>query len=124
MLPQRQRFRQQTQEQVDVMLLLNDDEDGMELHLALEWVKRCAGPRSANVTRERMTLLDDQLVQGEGIAVWGVFDYVQAVNDLAHSLEIAPAACAQRYGGMALPVSGKDWRVRFHPALGFTTAKA
>ena len=123
-LPQRQRFRQQTQEQVDVMLLLNDDEDGMELHLALEWVKRCAGPRSANVTRERMTLLDDQLVQGEGIAVWGVFDYVQAVNDLAHSLEIAPAACAQRYGGMALPVSGKDWRVRFHPALGFTTAKA
>ncbi len=122
-LPQRQRFRQQTQEQVDVMLLLNDDEDGMELHLALEWVKRGTGSRSVNVTRECMTLLDDRLVQGEGIAVWGVFDYVQAVNDLAYSLGIAPAACAQRYGGMALPVSGKDWRVRFHPALGFTTAK-
>ena len=122
-LPQRQRFRQQTQEQVDVMLLLNDDEDGMELHLAMEWVKRGTGPRSVNVTRERMVLLDDRLVQGEGIAAWGVFDYLQAVNDLAQSLVISPAACAQRYGGMALPVSGDDWRVRFHPALGFTSYK-
>lgn len=121
-LPQRQRFRQQTREQVDVMLLLNDDENGIELHLALEWAKHRTGPRSVNVTRERMTLLDGRLVQGNGIAVWGVFDYVQAVNELAHSLGIAPAACAQRYGGIALPVSGKDWRVRFHPALGFTRA--
>ena len=106
------------------MLLLNDDQDGIELHLALEWVKRGTGPRSVNVTRECMELLDDRLVQGERIAVWGAFNYVQAVNALAHSLGIAPTACAQRYGGMALPVSGKDWRVRFHPALGFTSAKA
>lgn len=123
-LPQRQRFRQQTQEQVDVMMLLNDDEDGMELHLALEWMKRGTGPRSVNVTRERMALLDDRLVQGERIAVWGAFDYVQAVNALAQSLGIAPAACAQRFGGVALPVSGNDWQVRFHPALGFTSIKA
>ena len=123
-LPQRQRFRQQTREQVDVMLLLNDDEDGIELHLALEWVKRGTGPRSVNVTRECMELLDDRLVQGERIAVWGAFDYVQAVSELAHSLGISPAGCAQRYGGMTLPVSDKDWRVRFHPALGFTSAKA
>ena len=94
----------------------------MELHLALEWVKRGTDPRSVNVTRECMTLLDDRLVQGERIAVWGTFDYVQAVNLLAHSLGIAPTACAQRFGGVALPVSRKDWRVRFHPALGFTRA--
>ena len=121
-LPQRQRFRQQTQEQVDVMLLLNDDEDGIELHLALDWVKRCAGPRSVNVTRERMELLDDRLVQGERITVWGTFDYVQAVNALAQSRGIAPVHCAQRYGGVALAVSGDDWRVQFHPALGFFNA--
>ena len=105
------------------MLLLNDGEDGMELHLALEWVKHGTGPRSANVTRERMVLLDDRQVQGERIAVWGAFDYVQAVRDLAQSLSMAPTACAQRYGGMALPVSGDDWRVRFHPALGFSAFK-
>ena len=106
-----------------MMLLLNDDENDMELHLALEWVKRGTGPRSVNVTRERMVLLDDRLVQGERIAVWGVIDYLQAVNDLAQSLGIAPSICAQRFGGMALPVSGDDWRVRFHPALGFTSCK-
>ena len=124
LLPQRQRFRQQTQEQADVLLLLNGDEDGIELHLALDWVKRGSpGPRSVNVTRERMVLLDDRLVQGKGIAVWGAFDYLQAVDELAQSLGIAPAHCAQRYGGVALAVSGDDWRVRFHPALGFTQAK-
>ena len=117
-------FYQQTQEQADVMLLLNDDEDDLELHLALEWVKRGTGPRSVNVTRERMERMDDRLVQGERITVWGAFDYVQAVNALAQSLGITPALCAQRYGGVALPVGGKDWRVRFHPALGFTAAKA
>ncbi|MBP6598474.1 MAG: type I-F CRISPR-associated helicase Cas3 [Giesbergeria sp.] len=122
-LPQRQRFRQQTQEQVDVMLLLNDDEDGIELHLALDWVKRGTGPRSVNITRERMELLDDRLVQGERITVWGAFDYLQAVNALAHSMGITPATCAQRYGGMALSISSDDWRVRFHPALGFTSVK-
>ena len=122
-LPQRQRFRQQTQEQVDVMLLLNDEEDGVELHLALEWVKHGTGAHSVNVTRERMVLLDDRLVQGERISVWGSFDYVQAVNSLAQSLGIASAACAQRFGGVALPVSGKDWRVRFHPVLGFSSIK-
>ena len=123
LLPQRQRFRLETQEQVDVLLLLNDDEEGIELHLALDWAKRGSpGPRSVNVTRERMVLLSDQLVQGEGIAVWGAFDYVQAVNELAQNLGIAPAYCAQRYGGVALAVSGDDWRVRFHPALGFVRA--
>ncbi|MDD2846809.1 MAG: type I-F CRISPR-associated helicase Cas3, partial [Rhodoferax sp.] len=121
-LPQLQRFRQQTQEQVDVMLLLNEDEDDIELHLALEWVKRGTGPRSVIVTRERMERLDDRLVQGQRISVWGVFDYVQAVNDLAQRLGIVPSDCAQRFGGVELPVSGKDWRVRFHPALGFTRA--
>ncbi|WP_159911271.1 type I-F CRISPR-associated helicase Cas3f [Pantoea sp. 18069] len=123
-LPQRQRFRQQTREQVDVMLLLNEDEDGVELHLALEWVKRSAGPRSINITRERMELLDDRLVQGERIAVWGTFDYMRAVSELAQSLGISPVACAQRYGTTALPVSSDDWCVRFHPALGFTSGQA
>ncbi len=121
-LPQRQRFREEKRKKVDVMLLLNSDEDDMELHLALEWVKRGAGPRSVNVTHERMVLLDDRLVQGERIAAWGALSYLQAVSDLAQSLGIAPAACAQRYGGMSLP-AGDDWRVRFHPALGFTAAK-
>jgi len=121
LLPQRQRFRLQTQEQVDTLLLLNGDEDGIELHLALDWVKRGSpGPRSVNVTRERMVLLDDRLVQGEGIAVWGVFDYVQAVDELAQNLGIHSHHCAQRYGSVALAVSGDNWRVRFHPALGFT----
>lgn len=122
-LPSKQRFRKEEREKVDLMLLLNDDEDGVELHLALDWVKRGTGPRSVNVTRERMELLDDRLVQGERITVWGVFDYLQAVNALAHSMAITPAACAQRFGGMALSISGDDWRVRFHPALGFTTYK-
>ena len=122
-LPKEQPFRLEGRGKVDVMLLLNDDENGIELHLALEWVKRGTGPRSVNVTRERMAVLDDRLVQGERITVWGTFNYVQAVNALAQSLDIAPAVCAQRFGGVALPVSGKDWRVRFHPALGFTSCK-
>lgn len=122
-LPQRQRFRRQTQEQEDVLLLLNEDEDDIELHVALEWAQRGrTGPRSANVTRERMVVLDDRLVQGQRIAPWGAVDYLHAVNDLAQSMGMTPRDCSLRYGGVALGVNGEDWRVRFHPALGFSRA--
>lgn len=120
LLPQKQPFRQETQPKQDALLLLNDDEDGIELHLALDWAKRSRhGPRSVDVTRERMVRLDDKCVQGEGIAVWGAFDYLQAVNELAQSMGITPTICAQRYGSVALAVSEATWQVRFHPALGF-----
>lgn len=51
----------------------------------------------------------------------GVTDYMEALVDLATSMEISMELCAKRFGTLSLPESTNGWR--FHPALGFTKDK-
>lgn len=67
-------------------------------------------------------LLHDDLVQGQGITAWGNTSYLEAVHDWSDRMGISPYECARRFGAVSVSVSDgdSDWRVRFHPVLGFT----
>ena len=69
------------------------------------------------------------LEPGSGIGFWGGPDYAVALADLAERLEMEARECAEKFGGLELPLKlvedglrvDKEWG--YHPALGFSGAQ-
>lgn len=120
-LPYTQPFRQQTGEEVEVVLLPDEDEENALLHE----ITQPDGKHGDNcylIAENRLQRIE--LEQTEGIAIWGCEDYMEALEELADSLGMELARCARIYGRLSLPAPGDDGRGwRFHPALGFARAK-
>jgi CRISPR-associated endonuclease/helicase Cas3 len=115
-LQQQQPFRKQTQKEVDLVLLPNDDEDDYVLaRVADEPGQR---DKLFIADDEKNHRIPDDAVRGEHIAPWGATDYMTELTRLADSMEISLETCAKKYGSVSLPNNDQGWR--FHPALGFT----
>jgi CRISPR-associated endonuclease/helicase Cas3 len=116
-------FRKDSIPKVDLLLRPTEDGDDDELVQLMKDPNSRYGAIIYNVVdKSQRQRIPDVLVQGNGIAPWGQPDYLEAINDLADELDITPADCARRFGTVTLPDNPKGWR--FHPALGFTKAKA
>ena len=123
-LPQQQPFRADAGKEIELCLRPDDE---AERGYALFLVADADGGRRASklytpVDRAKHIPIDDALVRGDRMQPWGPSDYLSALNGLAEAMDMAPDDCARRYGVMHLGRRGSDsgWKVRFHPALGFT----
>ncbi|WP_027859506.1 type I-F CRISPR-associated helicase Cas3f [Marinobacterium jannaschii] len=116
-LPTIQPFRKQTGDEVELVLLPDEDEEDALLHE----VHQPDGRRGDNCYLNAENKLQRiELAPNKGIAIWGCEDYMEALTELAESMEMGLDRCAKIYGRLSLPkpgVDGRGWR--FHPALGF-----
>jgi CRISPR-associated endonuclease/helicase Cas3 len=124
LLPQQQRFRDDTgRPDVELVLLPDEDDERCVLHRVTpqkggQWPKDLYAP----VERAEHHPIPDVAVQGVRIEPWGVADYMQALSALAGELAISLTECAKRYGKVTVSESeGRGWRS--HPALGFSKAQ-
>jgi CRISPR-associated endonuclease/helicase Cas3 len=125
LIPQAQKFRDDAGPQEVDLVLLPDDDDEVEL-AKLHWVLDTRqGPRAGKSYSEVESLhtrLEDRLLQGPGIAAWGVSDYMAELSALADALGMSSLRrCAERFGTVSVPEHQQGWRS--HPVLGFTKRK-
>lgn len=122
-LQQQTPFREDSIPKIDLLLRPTEDGDDDELVQLMKDPKDRYGATILNVVdKSQRERIPDVQVQGVGIAPWGQPDYLEALDQLAEELDITPAECARSFGTVTLPVNPNGWR--FHPALGFTKAKA
>jgi CRISPR-associated endonuclease/helicase Cas3 len=117
-LPQYQRFRENTRKQVDVVFLPDDDQSELSLYLVLEQKDSVRAPHLyVPIEKTKLTLLPQEAVSGTGIVPWAGEDAVDLLEKLSEELEKPLTYCAQRYATVSLPDSDTGWR--YHSVLGF-----
>lgn len=118
LLPQQQRFRDDTGQQ-DVELALLPDKDGEDC--LLHRIERKPTQRGDNpyvlVDRSQHERIPDHAVSGLGIQPWGVTNYLETLIELASELDMSPLECSRRYGTVTVPSNDNGWR--YHAVLGF-----
>lgn len=118
-LPQYQRFRDDAQPRVDVVLLPDEDEEKLLLHRVAD------GPRKGDklyvcVEQSQMhRLRDAQLWPSPQAPVqpWLAIDLMAELTALAQDQGLSLEACAKRFATASLPDSAWGWW--WHAALGF-----
>jgi len=119
-LSKAQPFRQSYDTYIDLVLLPNEDEDDFILY-ALDKVQgQVIGKSDQQHLCHR---LDIESQMAEGIGIWGQSDYMQALTQLAESLDKSLEECAKRFSLLSLPDKGMEYGWYFHPALGFVRKK-
>ena len=116
-LPQQQRFREDTMKRVDLVLL--PDESGEDYRLMR--VEPSRGVRRSPlvpIEESRNHRVAPEDMNGPRISAWGEVDYMEALVALAEQRGLELDDCARRFGTVTLPDSTQGWR--FHPALGFS----
>jgi CRISPR-associated endonuclease/helicase Cas3 len=119
LLQQAQAFRDDSQQR-EVSLVLLPDEDGD--HAVLHQVEDLKGGKRGEkiymrVEGELHTRLDDAVLAGSSVSVWGVQDYMTELTALANSMDRPIEWCARRFGVVVVPTCNAGWLS--HPALGF-----
>lgn len=120
-LPQQQRFREQTRPEVELCLSPDDEvARGYALHAVAseEHGRRCLYTR---IDAGKHHDIAPSVVAGSGIEAWGESDYLEALQALSERMGISIEDCAKRYGTVNLPASTNGWS--FHPALGFAACR-
>ena len=113
-LPQHQPFRKSRPE--ETLLFLPDEEaDTLTLHRIHEPAKR---KTAAIYTQEDYRLHQVKLKPGQGVSLWGEYDLMTHLKQLASALGISLRTCAERFTIVNMPDSKEGWW--FHPALGFS----
>lgn len=114
-LPQHQPFRlNQMREET---LLFLPDEDGEHLLLSRVHQQATKGKR-AIYTSEQSRLHPLELNAGSGVSLWGEFDLMALLRELAEAQELSLRSCAEKFTTVSVAESAQGWR--FHPALGFS----
>jgi CRISPR-associated endonuclease/helicase Cas3 len=109
-----QRFRKQTREEID-LVLLPDNAEAEDFEL---W----RFPNSKdhqNVCVERSLNHRIDLIVGDRMQTWINDDYITSLRELATQTNMELRDCAYRYGTLTLPAERDGWR--FHSHLGFST---
>ena len=119
LLQQEQPFRDDTGQR-EVTLVLLPDEDGERdvLHQVLDVKQGRRGEKlyvELEVSKHKR--LDDAATVGEGIAPWGVTDYMTELRALAESMDRSLRYCAERFGTVTVIDHEAGWLS--HPVLGF-----
>lgn len=114
-LAQQQRFREQTQRQVDLVVLPTEDETDVRL-VRLE-PQRGGPPLETEVEARLHHPLDDTDMTAERITPWANTDYLAELGTLAEARDLSLIECARRFGTLQLPENDVGWSS--HPVLGF-----
>lgn len=119
-LPQYQRFRDDPQPRVDVVLLPDEDESELKLHRVIDGERRGEQLYVCIDETMRAPVADTALRPGpqHSVQPWIQMDLLQELRSLARELGLSLQDCAKRYATASLPDEGHGWR--FHEALGFT----
>lgn len=117
-LPQQQPFRADSQRQIDLCLLPDDDAArGYALHAVAELRERGRITQYVRIDAGKHHDLPAAVFSGPRIEAWGGDDYLIALQSLSERMDISVEECAKRYGTVTLPDNPNGWQ--FHPALGF-----
>ncbi|WP_218240177.1 type I-F CRISPR-associated helicase Cas3f [Comamonas fluminis] len=121
-LPQYQRFRDDPQPRVDVVLLPDEDETQLRLHRVVDGERRGEQLYVCIDESLRTTIPDAQLRPSpqHGVQPWVQVDLLQALQQLAEARDLSLQDCAKRYATASLPESTGGWL--WHEALGFAKA--
>lgn len=119
-LPQYQRFRQDPQPRVDVVMLPDDDEEQLRLHRVDD------GPRKGQslyvcVHQSMVHPIPDAQMHATHVQPWLQLDLMAALHELAQAQDLTLMQCAQRYANASLPASKQGWC--WHAVLGFNPRK-
>ena len=121
-LPQQQPFRAESERQIDLCLLPDDDlPRGYALHAVAESRGDGRVRQYVSIDAGKHCDIAPAAFSGPRIEPWGESDYLAALQTLAESMEISIETCAQRFGTVTLPDSTNGWD--FHPALGFAKSR-
>ena len=119
-LPQYQRFRDDPQQRVDVVLLPDGDEETLQLHRVVDGERR--GEQLYVCIDETMCHVIPDASLGAGsqrsVQPWIQVDLQEELRTLAQEMGLSLQDCAKRYATASLPDERQGWR--FHEALGFT----
>lgn len=116
-LQQVQPFRNDTQHDVDAVLLPDEDAEDYVLHLVSEGKRKWQWlytPVDGSLKHE----IPEADLSGLGITPWGEVNVMQTMTRQAEELELSLGEFAKKYASVQLPQSTQGWR--WHPALGFS----
>jgi CRISPR-associated endonuclease/helicase Cas3 len=121
-LPQQQPFREETQKDIELCLLPNDDDDpgaGCALHYVVE--ARGQPDQLVEIDHLNHAALDLSTTAGRRIQPWAVPDYMPELVKLAEAKGLSLTECAKNFGKVQVPTSERGWY--FHPVLGYAKRK-
>lgn len=121
-LPQYQRFRDDPQRRVDVVLLPDEDEETLLLHRVIDRERRGEQLYVCIDETMRTPIADTALWPGpqHSVQPWIQVDLLEELRTLAQEMGLSLQDCAKRYATASLPDERQGWR--FHGALGFSKA--
>lgn len=117
LLPQFQRFRYDPQRRDDVVLLPNEDEETLRLHLVIETEKR-GEKLYPNVHKTMCTPVPAAQLASPSVSPWPQLDLIEELAALAQVRGLSLEQCAERYATASLPESQAGWW--WHEQLGFS----
>ncbi|XOV84734.1 MAG: type I-F CRISPR-associated helicase Cas3f [bacterium] len=117
-LPQHQPFRLNQVREETLLFLPDDDEEKLLLHRVHQQASK--GKRAIYTAEERR-LHTLNLDFGRGVSLWGEFDLITLLRELAEAQELPLRTCAQKFTVVNVTESTQGWW--FHPALGFGLKK-
>ncbi|WP_265665562.1 hypothetical protein [Verminephrobacter aporrectodeae] len=120
LLPQFQRFRDDSTARVDVVFLPDEDEKKPLLHMVTD-TRKAAGKLYAPAEEKLKRL--EEIPMGPGIAPWLKVSLVNELAVLAHSEGISLRSCAEKYAVLSLPKPRSQLGWVYHDILGFTKEK-
>lgn len=117
-LPQQQPFRLNLMREETLVFLPDDDEEGLILHRVHQVPTK---GKPAIYTSEANRLTIPTLEMGRGIGVWGQYDLMSLLRELAQDQDMTLIECAAKFTSVNVPESIQGWQ--YHPALGFCIKK-
>lgn len=113
-LPQQQAFRDDPVRDCELLLLPDEDETRLLVHLIKEEARR-GQPAIYTSAESRVERL--HLTLGPHIGAWGEDDLMALLNEQAEAHGLSLRRCAERFTAVTVPDSVQGWR--YHPWLGF-----
>ena len=121
-LPQYQRFRDDTQPRVDVVWLPDDDEATLQLHRVADGERR-GQPLHVCIHESMCHAVPAAKLRpspSHSVLPWIQVDLLSELRQLAEAKDLSLRDCALRYATASLPDTGRGWW--WHEALGFARA--
>ncbi|MBK6869637.1 MAG: type I-F CRISPR-associated helicase Cas3 [Burkholderiales bacterium] len=120
LLPQYQRFRDDSLPREDVVFLPDEDEEALLLHRVHD-VTQCGDKLSVPVQKNLCHSVPKAQLDSPSVSPWLQVNLMDELTALARAQDLSLRACAERYATVSLPRNENGWY--FHETLGFTVKK-
>ncbi|MFZ4962786.1 type I-F CRISPR-associated helicase Cas3f [Pseudomonas sp. Mn2068] len=119
-LPQQQPFRDNSADEVELVFLPDDDEEGLVLHRIHEEARKGV-PAIYTTAQGSLTEIDLDSQLGPRIQPWGRHDLMTLLNEQVDAQHLSLRTCAEKFTVVSVYESTFGWR--YHPVLGFDRYK-